>query len=73
MSREAAATARREREAHVAETLPDGALALLGYPVAALDLDDAVRLWLRIAPEGAAMAANGGQGGPGSNLPTPDS
>jgi len=72
LSREAAATARRQREAHVAQALPDGAVALLGYPIGALELEDAGRRWLRIVPEGTATSANGESAGAGSSLPTPD-
>jgi hypothetical protein len=72
LSREAAATARRQREARIAQALPDRAVALLGYPVAALDLEDSSGRWLRIAPEGAVMPANGESAGAGPNLPTRD-
>ena len=72
MSREAAATARRQREARIALALPDGAVALLEYPVAALDLENSSGRWLRIAPEGAATPANSESAGAGSNLPTRD-
>jgi hypothetical protein len=72
MSREAAATARRQREALVAAALPDGAVALLGYPIAALDLQHEIRRWLRIAPNGTRKAANDEPRGAGSNLPISD-
>jgi hypothetical protein len=52
--------------------VPDRAVALLEYPVAALDLDDEGRRWLRIVPDSTAVAANGELAGAGPNLPTPD-
>jgi hypothetical protein len=72
LSREAAATARRQRDARVSQTLPDGAVALLDYPIAALDLQDESAGWLRIATRSTAAAANGELAGAGSNLPSPD-
>jgi hypothetical protein len=73
VSREAASTARRQREARVAQALPAADTAvLLEYPVAPLEHEPQVRQWSRNAPEAVPMAANQAPVRDKANLPTPD-